>query len=144
MKKMNENIVVLDTHIWIWLLIGDEKIKECGFLPYINKAVKEYNVKIPAISLWEVSMLVAKNRIVLSKNTLEWLTDAVSAPGLTVYPITPEVAYESACLPENFHGDPADRLIVATARALNGTLLTFDKKILEYGAKGHIKTIIPS
>jgi len=138
---MNSEILVLDTHVWIWLLNGDKIIEKSGFLQHINKGVKNHSIKIPAISLWEVSMLSLKSRIVLSENTLEWLKTALGAPGISIQPITPEIAYESTMLPDNFHGDPADRLIVATTRILNATLLTLDKKILEYSKKGYIKTV---
>ena len=114
--------IILDTHIWIWLINGDKKIKDSGFLPIINKAVKSSDIKVSAISTWEVSMLALKNRIILTENTLDWINKALSAPGLNLYPLTPEIAYESSILPGNFHGDPADRIITATARILNSTL----------------------
>ncbi len=137
--KLTISMIILDTHIFIWLITGDEKIKKSGFLPEVNKAVKDNSVYIPAISLWEVSMLVSKNRIALSENTLDWLRNATSAPGISIYPLTPEVAFESTILPNSFHGDPADRLIVASARVLDALLLTFDEQILTYGEKGFVK-----
>ncbi len=88
-------------------------------------------------------MLVAKQRIILHENTLDWLKNATSAPGISIYPISPEVAYESTILPGNFHGDPADRMIVATARINNGTLLTFDKEIITYSQYGYVKILKP-
>ena len=141
---MDNNTLVLDTHIWIWLINGDKKIKKSNFLPYINDAVKLSGIKIPAISVWEVSMLVKKGRIVLSENTMEWINNALTAPGVSLYPLTPAVSYESTVLPGNFHGDPADRMIVATARILNAHLLTFDKPIHEYAKKGYVKVIKPT
>ncbi len=136
-------MLILDTHVWVWLINGDEKIKNAGYLPYINKAVKSHGLVISAISTWEVAMLVAKERIVLSENTLDWINNASSAPGMSIYPLSPEVACESTMLPGEFHGDPADRIIAATARVLNGTLLTFDKQILKYAKKGYINIIEP-
>lgn len=132
-------MVVLDTHVWIWLINGDDKIKNSGLLTIINKALKNSSIYIPAISLWEAAMLAYKDRITFSENTLEWIKMASSAPGISVYPITPEIAFESTALPGRFHGDPADRLIVATTRIINGTLLTFDKKIIDYAGKGFVK-----
>jgi len=137
-------MIVLDTHTWIWTINGDSKIKSSGFLNIINKNVKEHSILIPAISLWELSMLVSKERIILSENTLDWIKLASSAPGMSIYPVSPEIAYESTVLPGEFHGDPADRMIVATARVLNATLLTFDKQILKYSLKGYVKTIKPN
>jgi len=110
----------------------------------IQKSVKDNSVLISAISLWEVAMLVSKGRIVFSENTMEWLNHASSAPGLSICPLSPEIAYESTVLPGDFHGDPADRMIVATARVLNATLLTFDKEIVKYSQKGYLNIIRPN
>ncbi|HPJ44353.1 MAG TPA: type II toxin-antitoxin system VapC family toxin [Spirochaetota bacterium] len=134
---------ILDTHVWIWLINGDEKIRKAGFLTSINNALKNHSIIIPAICTWEISMLVAKNRISLTENTLEWINKASSAPGISIFPLSPEVAYESTILPGEFHGDPADRMIVATARITNGTLLTFDKQIINYAKKGYVKLQTP-
>jgi len=136
-------MLILDTHIWIWAINGDEKIQKSGFLNQIQKSVKNNNIFISAISLWEVAMLVSKGRLKLSENTLEWINNASSAPGLSIQPLTPEIAFESTILPDNFHGDPADRLIVATTRVLNATLLTFDQEIIEYSKKGYVNILTP-
>lgn len=136
-------MLILDTHIWIWAINGDEKIQKSGFLNQIQKSVKNNTIFISAISLWEVAMLVSKGRLILSENTLAWINNASSAPGLSVQPLTPEIAFESTILPDNFHGDPADRLIVATARVLNATLLTFDQEILKYAKKGYVNILKP-
>ena len=136
-------MLILDTHIWILLLNGDKKIIKSGFLSAINKAVHNSKVKIPTISLWETAMLNMKGRISLSENILEWFKKALSAPGISLCPITPEIATDSANLPGGFHGDPADRIIVSSTRILDATLLTFDKKILSYSANGHVKVIKP-
>jgi PIN domain nuclease of toxin-antitoxin system len=137
-------MIILDTHIWIWAINGDDKIKNAGFLNPVQKAVKDNSVFISAISLWEVAMLASKGRIVFSENTMEWLNHASSAPGMSIYPLSPEIAYESTALPGDFHGDPADRMIVATARVLNATLLTFDKEIIKYSEKGYLNIIRPN
>ena len=136
-------MLILDTHVWIWLINGDEKIRKAGFLTSINNALKSHSIIIPAICTWEISMLVAKNRISLTENTLEWINKASSAPGISIFPLSPEVAYESTILPGEFHGDPADRMIVATARVTNGTLLTFDRQMINYAKKGYMKIQIP-
>lgn len=125
-------MLILDTHVWVWLVNGDERIISSGFLPEINEAERENSIKVPAICVWEVAMLVAKNRITLSDNTLDWINKALSGTGISLCPLTPVIAYESTNLPGDFHGDPADRMIVASARVLDGKLLTFDRKILRY------------
>jgi len=139
LKKM----IILDTHVWIWLINGDEEIKTSGFLKTINSAIKTHSIIIPAISTWEVAMLASKGRIALSEKTLDWINSASAAPGISIYPLSPEIAYESTVLPGKFHGNPADRIIVSTARILNGTLLTFDKQIINYSKNGYVKILPP-
>jgi len=136
-----KELLLLDTHIWIWLLNGDKKLKNSKTLSLITIAVKYANIRISAISIWEIGMLESKGRIQFPISCLDWVNKALSAPGTSLAPINPAIAIESSRLPENFHGDPADRLIVATARNLNATLITHDKNILAYGKKNHVKTI---
>ena len=135
--------VILDTHVWVWLVNGDSRIKKAGFLPVIKQAEKENSIKIPAICTWEISMLAAKGRITLTGNALNWINRALSVPGISICPLTPEIAYESSNLPGEFHGDPADRMIVASARILDATLLTFDQKILNYSRESYVNVLMP-
>lgn len=132
-------MIVLDTHVLIWLINGDERIRKSGLLNHINKAIKDNSIVIPAICMWEIAMLASKERISLSENTLDWIKNVTSAPGVSIQPLSPEIAYDSSILPGDFHGDPADRMIVASARILDATLLTFDKNIIKYGEKGFVK-----
>lgn len=134
-------MLILDTHVWLWLINGNTRLENSGLLPEINKAAETKSIKIPAISVWEVSMLASKDRITLEGDTMEWINKALSAPGISLCPLTPEIAYESAHLPGNFHGDPADRMIVASARKLNAALVTFDQKILEYSNNGYVQVL---
>ena len=136
-------MLVLDTHIWIWLLNGDERIKKAGFIPNIQMAAKTSSIKISSISLWEVAMLAARGKISLEEGTLNWIRKALSAPGILVCPLSPEIAVDSVNLPGTFHGDPADRIIVASARLLNATLVTSDRQILRYAAGEYVKVVRP-
>ena len=129
--------VLLDTHTWIWLFNGSTELSPDA-IEQINFAGNQGKVFISAISVWELSMLVAKNRINLSKPIHQWVKDSFSQPGVNLSSMLPEIAIESSFLPGEFHGDPADRIIVATARANNLILLTRDKKILSYGEQGYI------
>ena len=70
----------------------------------------------------------------------EWVRQALVSPGLTLAPLTPEIAIESSRLPGVFHGDPADRIIVATARRMRARVLTADERTLEYGRQNHVVT----
>ena len=135
--------LILDTHIWIWLLNGEERLQRSKALPWIERAALRSQVKISVISVWEVGMLQAKGRINLPTHTLEWVRKALSSPGISLVPLTEEMAIESSQLPGDFHGDPADRILVATTRLLGGTLLTADKKILEYSKKHAFRAVGP-
>ena len=86
-------------------------------------------------------MIEAKGRIFLAKPCAQWVREALSAPGLALALLTPEVAVESCQLPGKFHDDLADRLIVATARVGDATLGTRDERILAYGAAGHASVL---
>jgi PIN domain nuclease of toxin-antitoxin system len=86
-------------------------------------------------------MLDAKGRVRLGRDCLGWINEALTAPGVSLAALSPEIAVESNQLPGPFHGDPADRLIVATTRCLNAILVTKDERILVYSAKGFIKSL---
>ncbi|NJN24417.1 MAG: type II toxin-antitoxin system VapC family toxin [Acaryochloridaceae cyanobacterium RL_2_7] len=138
---MSSNLLVLDTHIWIWLLNGDvDQLSEDG-LKAIAGASESGQIGVCAISVWEVGMLEAKGRLRLSQGCLDWVRTALSAPGIRLLELTPEIAIESSRLPGEIHGDPADRMLAATARILNGTLVTKDQKLLDYGAQSYLSVI---
>jgi PIN domain nuclease of toxin-antitoxin system len=84
------------------------------------------------MSLWKFAMMATRGRITVRIDWKRWVGKAVSMSGLKVIEITPKIATESCSLPGEFHEDPADRIIVATARIYNSTLSTKDKKMLKY------------
>ena len=84
-------------------------------------------------------MLVAKGRLELDRDVLDWLEAAARLPGLGVTPLSTAIAVGSTRLPGELHGDPADRLIVATARHLGAALVTADRALLGYAASGHLE-----
>lgn len=89
-------------------------------------------VLISAITLWEVAKLVQLGRLSLSVPLDSWVEQALAYPKVQVAPLSPAIAIGSSTLPQPFHKDPADEIIVATARVLNCPLLTYDGKILAY------------
>lgn len=131
--------LVLDTHVFLWLLAGDPalpgKTREA-----IAAAARRGEVLVPAIVPWEVAMLAARGRIVLAEPVAEFIAHGLGLPGIRLTPLAPEVAVEAVALPGDFHKDPADRMIVATARVLGAALVTFDQAILDWAAKGHVLT----
>jgi PIN domain nuclease of toxin-antitoxin system len=136
----NVRLLVLDTHAWIWLANKDSSLSAAA-RKAINSAAESQSILLPAISVWEVAMLERAGRIKFIKSIRQWVKDALCAPGMTLAALTPEIAIESCNLPGNFHGDPADRLIVATARVEGAVLVTKDEKIHSYARQGHIRTL---
>jgi PIN domain nuclease of toxin-antitoxin system len=134
------NLVLLDTHVWVWLLNGDRKLNPKA-LKAIEQSLADEAVLLSAISPWEVAMLVSKGRLTLDRDVGEWVNAAVSIPGIRVEPITPEIAVASTRLPGDIHPDPADRLIAATARHLGALLITDDQLLLDYSAAKHLKAL---
>jgi PIN domain nuclease of toxin-antitoxin system len=121
---------VLDTHAWFWSLTDPDQLpaKVRGILENPRNAP----FGLAAISLWELAKLVEKGRITLTIPLSEWITRALDPALVEILPLTPQVAIDSTTLPENFHSDPADELIIATARLHDATLITADKKIHGY------------
>jgi PIN domain nuclease of toxin-antitoxin system len=87
---------------------------------------------LSAISPWEFSKLLEKERIGISCNPEEWIVEALDMPKLRLVPLSPAIAYRSTSLPQPFHGDPADQIVVATAREENATIITKDKLMQDY------------
>ena len=92
---------------------------------------------ISVISCWEVAKLVEYGRLTLPCPVVEWLDQALAYPGIRLLELTPRIIVESTQLPGTFHRDPADQLIVATARVCHCPLVTVDTKILAYP---HVQT----
>ncbi|MEO8615043.1 MAG: type II toxin-antitoxin system VapC family toxin [Luteolibacter sp.] len=119
---------LLDTHIWIWWMLGDPGLSRAerdalDALPHDARPV------ISDISLWEFATLVDRGRIEIAGSVKDWLRIAASPATVRVQSITTDIAAEMNRLPTSFHRDPADRLIVATARFLKIPLATKDRKI---------------
>jgi PIN domain nuclease of toxin-antitoxin system len=129
MPKLNRlpSSVVLDTHAWVWACGGDRR---CGFL-----AEFKGRCTLPVIALWEVAMLVQKGRLELLPSVDEWVAQNTRPP-VFLQSLTAEIAILSTRL-EDFHGDPADRMIVATALVLQQPLATADRGIQDWFDQHH-------
>ena len=129
-------MLLLDTHVWWWALNEPKKLS--------NKAYKIIRENPPdqraiaSISMWEFAMMVSTGRVEIRIPADLWLDQAINQTGLEVFDLNPKIATESCNLPADFHNDPADRIIVATARINELTLVTKDKKIINYP---YVKTI---
>ena len=132
-------ITLLDSHALVWLMDGNERLgKKSRTL--IQQSAQADTLYVSAITPWEIAMLVSKGRLTLVQEVGEWLRIAISLPGVRVAPLSVDVSVASTRLPGDFHSDPADRIIVATARHLGATLVTQDKLILDYSKSGHVKS----
>ena len=130
-------VLLLDTHAWLWLVQGERQFST-AVLARIEQAAEQARLRVSAMSVWEVAMLEAKGRIVLSLDCHTWVRRALAVPGLGLATLEPDILIDSSRLPGDFHGDPADRIIVATARRLGACLLTRDRKLLDYAARGFV------
>ena len=120
--------LVLDTHVLLWWFSDSRRLSR-GQLRALSKVDADNPVHVSDISLWEIATLASLGRIRLKMPLREWLDQALEPPWVELHAISPAVAAEVAGLPESFHRDPADRIIVATARVLGASLLSLDDEI---------------
>lgn len=132
LKHLKQHLLLLDTHVWLWLMGGDSTINK-KFVKTFEGLLEEGKILISPISFWEVGMLAEKGRIELDRDVLDWMNTSLEIPGIQIAPITPGIAIFSSRLPGSLHADPVDRLLIATAHGENAVLVTADEKILEYG-----------
>lgn len=123
-------MIILDTHIWVWWVHNDPRLPT-NYHNYIQ-AQEPYGLGISAISCWEVAKLVEYGRLRLPQPVMSWMDQALNYPGIRLLELTPHIAVASTELPAPFHRDPADQIIVATARIHNCPLVTLDQRILAY------------
>ena len=123
-------MILLDTHIWLWYLTGDKRLKQ-NISKIIDRSKRKNEAYISSISIWEVCKLNEKGKIKFSLPLRTWIKAAITK-GILVHELSIDIYLESCCLPGTFHGDPADQMIVATSRIMNSKLITYDDKIINY------------
>jgi PIN domain nuclease of toxin-antitoxin system len=123
---------LLDTHVLLWWLARDPRLSQRQ-TKILAEAGPEEPLLVSGITLWEIATLSSLGRVELELPLRDWLEQAVALPLVQLVPITPAIAAEVAALPDSFHRDPADRILVASARVLGATLLTQDRRILDSG-----------
>jgi len=132
-----DSVIVLDTHTLVWWVNGDPALSKKA-RALLGKESAGGEIVISSISAWEIAMLVARRRLVLSMDVSGWLATVKQIEAVRFVPVDVEVATKSVELPGEFHSDPADRIIVATARMLAAPLVTKDVRIRAYA---HVKTV---
>jgi PIN domain nuclease of toxin-antitoxin system len=134
------NKLLLDTCAIIWIAL-DEPIK-----PEARSAMREafatdHKIGVSPISAWELGLLASKGKLPATQSPAIIFGDVLATPGVRVEALTPSLLIDSSFLPGKLHRDPADRILIATARALDLTLLTRDEAILEYAGRGHVRAL---
>ena len=129
-------MILLDTHIWVWWIDDNQQLVDRP--RHLIQDNVHSGLEVSAISCWEVAKLVQYGRLELACPLEEWMEQALAYPGVHLLELTPRIAIESTKLPGSFHRDPADQIIVATARIYDIPLLTVDSRILQYP---HVRTL---
>jgi PIN domain nuclease of toxin-antitoxin system len=128
---------LLDTHAWVWWNMSPARLSRAARRA-IDSPEQCPEILLSAISVWEFCKLVEKGRLGISCDPEEWIALALQMPRLRLVPLTPRIACRSTMLPQPFHHDPADQIIVATAREENAAIITKDILIRGYR---HVRTV---
>jgi PIN domain nuclease of toxin-antitoxin system len=138
---MGNELLLLDTHCWLWAQLGQVARLSRRALSALRRAESTGSLRISVISIWELAMLESHGRVALPMNIRSWVHEALTKPGISVIDLSPDIALESSNLPGSLHGDLADRIIVASARAFNATLLTKDQRLIDYSKQRHVRIL---
>lgn len=122
-------MILLDTHAWVWWVTGSPRLSKRARAA-IDDAPR---VGVSAITCFEVAQLAARGRLVLDRDVALWLEQSLALPGFELVPLTPAIAARACALGLDFHKDPHDRMIVATALVLGASLVTADQEIQSAG-----------
>jgi len=128
---------VLDTHAWMWWVNGDRRLSRRARTT-IARGSARGELYLSIYSIWELAKKVEKGQLALDRPLDEWLDAALSSEGLQVADLTRTLIVDSCRLPQPFHGDPADQVIVATTRSLSASLVTKDARLRDYA---HVRTV---
>lgn len=131
-RPASEAPLLLDTHVWVWLLNGDATRMGAGTIPLLQKAAASQLLYACDISFWEVAMKAAAGKLVFSLDSAIWLQQAERAPGIVYLPLDRPILIQSTRLEKEMHGDPADRMHIAAAQLHSAALVTADKQIIAY------------
>ena len=121
--------------------MGSDRLEGTKALTLIRKALDKNRAFISVMSIWELAMLEAKERIRFHQGLKTWVENALASPGIRLQALSPSIAIESTRLPGEFHSDPMDRILVATALDLNAPIITADAAILAYATRNYVKAV---
>jgi PIN domain nuclease of toxin-antitoxin system len=126
--------LLLDTHVWIWHLEGSDAHTAAGTTALLDRSGGRRRLSVSDISYWEVAVKAAKRKLTLSVDAAVWLQRAERAPGIRLRALTRPVLLQSTRLAGAPHGDPADRMLIATAQLHGVPLVTADQLIVDYAS----------
>lgn len=127
----SSELILLDTHAWVWWLADPAQLSTQA-REATERAASEASLYVSSISVWEVAMLVQRGRLQLRIPVEEWIAHAEAVPSVKFISVNNRIALEAVLLPAPLHPDPADRIIVATARFIGAVLVTKDERLLGY------------
>ncbi len=110
-------------------------------MPIIRKALDQNRAFVSVMSIWEAGRLESKGRLRFPMEFNKWVEQAMASPGVRLHALSTSIAIESTRLPGEFHSDPIDRILVATARELNAPIITADAAILAYANRDYVKAV---
>jgi PIN domain nuclease of toxin-antitoxin system len=132
-------MLLLDTHAAIWLT--EDQPMSAQAIRAIREAMRAGELLFSAVSAWEIGLLAAKGQIALAVPVRLWLGRLAEKPGVRIISLDADVALNATLLPQPFVQDPADRFLVASARALDVPIVTRDRRILDYAKAGHLRAV---
>src|SRR5262245_18180931 len=127
--------LLMDTHVWLWYLDGATHELPETITALLRSANRSHDLLVSDIAVWEIATKVAKGKLRLAVDVALWVRRAERAPGIAFLPIDREVLLLSTTLPGVLHGDPADRILIASALLHACTLVTADRAIIEYAGR---------
>ncbi len=133
-------MIVLDTHVLIWFVQGNERLG-LEARRMVQQTASQGEAMVSTITLWEIAMLARRRRLPLRQPVQDWLDDLCARSRLVIVEVSKDIAIAAGMLADDIHGDPADRIIMATARQQDCPLLTADRAILAYGSSGHVQAL---
>lgn len=127
-------MLVLDSHVWLWTVEAVATRVGRRARQLMSRAERHSHIRISPASIFEIVVLQTAGRIRLARPAEQWVREALDVPGVRVAELTPSMAIDAGHIPREALADPFDRLVVATARQLDATLLTADARILDYAS----------
>jgi PIN domain nuclease of toxin-antitoxin system len=135
-------VLLLDTHVWIWSVVGDERRLGQRTRRLLRRAESQGTLRLSPVTLFEFAALHSLGRLRLTRTPEQWIRESMDGSGIRIAELSADVALDAGAIPRAALTDPLDRLLVATARQHDGTFLTSDTKILDYAsALGNVRVI---